>query len=230
MALSRKGKFAFQREFLVMRAAMSESLTMPIEHQNRRGEICYLHEAKTAAGKPKFFFSMKKTSASQLESIPMGYEIYESPKGQVFLRKIPPKIVADEERRIVEQGIRKLSPARFPIIDVAKDCIVVYQPDTSMEEAGRDLSRYGISAARDAEWLVNSGNYTAMMRFKLDDKKTRTFTVQRFCFRGAIDDWIFLGGPDDLSTLVQTYAPHLGRDSFFELSAFSAKDQGRFKR
>jgi hypothetical protein len=33
-------------------------------------------------------------------------------------------------------------------------------------------------------------------------QKRRTFVAERFCFRGAIDDWIFLGGPDDLKKLV----------------------------
>ena len=45
---------------------------------------------------------------------------------------------------------------------------------------------------------VADQNYTAMLRFCLIDKKHRTFMAERLCFRGAINDWIILGGPDDL--------------------------------
>jgi hypothetical protein len=55
-----------------------------------------------------------------------------------------------------------------------------------------------------------------MLQFVLDDEKCRTFTAQRYCFRGAIDDWIDIGyGP--LTTLVKQYVPPLGQESYFEL-------------
>jgi hypothetical protein len=41
-------------------------------------------------------FAMK--SEGQLaDRIPEGFEIYENPNAQVFLRRIPPKIITDEE-------------------------------------------------------------------------------------------------------------------------------------
>jgi hypothetical protein len=49
------------------------------------------------------------------------------------------------------------------------------------------------------------------MRFK----ERRTFVAERFCFRGA-DDWIFLGGPDDLKKLVGRYIRLLEGDNFFD--------------
>lgn len=59
-------------------------------------------------------------------------------------------------------------------------------------------------------------NYTTMLRFRLIDKERRTFVAERFCFRGAIDDWIFLGGPDDLKKLVGRYIRLLRTDKFFD--------------
>ena len=55
-----------------------------------------------------------------------------------------------------------------------------------------------------------------MLQFILDDEKRRTFTAQRYCFRGSVDDWIDIGyGP--LTTLVKQYVKHLGKESYFEL-------------
>jgi hypothetical protein len=52
------------------------------------------------------------------------------------------------------------------------------------------------------------------------DKKRRTFTAERFCFRGAIDDWINIGGPENLEALVEKYIELLGTDYLFDTPFF----------
>ena len=55
-----------------------------------------------------------------------------------------------------------------------------------------------------------------MLQFLLENEQRRLFTAQRYCFRGAIDDWIDIGhGP--LTRLVKRYVKHLGQESYFEL-------------
>jgi hypothetical protein len=56
-----------------------------------------------------------------------------------------------------------------------------------------------------------------MLQFILVDEQQRLFAVQRYCFRGAIDDWITIGMPDPLTTVVCTFVKHLGKESYFEL-------------
>lgn len=70
--------------------------------------------------------------------------------------------------------------------------------------------------------LVNAADqhYSAILRFRLVDKERRTFTPERFCFRGAIDDWINIGGPENLVPLVETYIELLGTDYFFDTPFF----------
>ena len=65
--------------------------------------------------------------------------------------------------------------------------------------------------------LISHSVYTPMLRFALFDPKTRMFFAQRWCSRGSIDDWIFLDLPRPLAEQVQKFAPHLGKESFFEL-------------
>ncbi len=48
-------------------------------------------------------------------------------------------------------------------------------------------------------------NYMGKMRFKLVDEKTRYFTAERFCYLGAVDDWIGIGLPDRLEKLLKKY-------------------------
>jgi len=56
-----------------------------------------------------------------------------------------------------------------------------------------------------------------MMRFLLVDDQHRTFLTQRYCFIGSIDDWIDIGTPGKLATLVKKYVKHLGKESYFDL-------------
>ena len=67
--------------------------------------------------------------------------------------------------------------------------------------------------------LMRRSNYTKMMRFKLVDRAKRLFVVQRWCFRGSVDDWIGLGSRTraPLPNLVRTYVPDLGKESFYDL-------------
>ncbi|MBD2241863.1 hypothetical protein H6G35_35655 [Aulosira sp. FACHB-113] len=84
---------------------------------NRKEQIYYLHQGMTKTGKPKYFFSMKN-EGHVIEAMPKGYEIYENPNAQVFLRKVQPKIISDEERSTVEEGIKKFSNLESYQIDL----------------------------------------------------------------------------------------------------------------
>lgn len=79
---------------------------MAVEYVNRKGRKYYLHEGKTKTGKPKYFFSMKP-EGNLVNVIPEGYEIYENPNAQVFLRKVSPQIITPEEVETVKAGVKK---------------------------------------------------------------------------------------------------------------------------
>lgn len=191
---------------------------MPIQYVNRKGDTYFLHESKTKTGKPNWFFS-KKAEGKLAESIPDGYEIYQNPKAQVFLRTIVPTLVTQEEIGTVERGVRTF--ARLPYFLVEGKCksITVFIAD---QETGflEDtlVSKFGIAnREKMAAVMQRHLSYLPHMRFTLVDQEARRFAVERWCFRGSIDDWIHLWGSGDLATMVEKYAPHLGKESFFEL-------------
>jgi len=152
------------------------------------------------------------------ESMPEGFEIYENPNAQVFLRRIPPKIITDEERQVVEDGLRQYAGVQDCKIDVKGKTIVIYTPHQSVEEFAQSLKGLNpfIGEARVRALFACSVQYSPMLQFTVDDEQRRLFTAQRYCFRGSIDDWIDIGhGP--LPTLVTRYVTHLGKESYFEL-------------
>ena len=166
---------------------------MPIEHVNRRGDTFYLHQGTTKTGKPKYFFS-RKQEGTLAEAIPAGYEVYENPNAQVFLRKVLPRFVT--EKSIV--------------VHIANENVAFLEKSI----ASRFQLRGADELAKEVQKFLT---YLPMMRFTLVDEKTRQFTVERWCFLGSIDDWFPLGGFGDLKGLVVRYCPHLVQESFYEL-------------
>ena len=50
---------------------------MVVTHVNRKRHTYFLHEGKTKAGKPKYFFS-RDSEGDVLDTIPDGYEVGKS--------------------------------------------------------------------------------------------------------------------------------------------------------
>jgi len=191
---------------------------VPITYTNAKGKTYYLHQGTTKTGKPNYHFSMQ-SEGTLAESIPAGFEIYENPNAQVFLRRSPPKIITDEERQVVEDGMRTYAEVQDYKIDVKGNAIVVYTADQDIETLAELFKdRYPTPEARTLLMtLLRQGiHYSPMLQFLLEDEQRRLFTAQRYCFRGAIDDWIDIGyGP--LTQLVKQYVKHLGQESYFDL-------------
>lgn len=190
---------------------------MPVQYTNRKGQTFYLHQGVTKTGKAKYFFSMKSDGVL-VDIVPDGFEIYENPNAQVFLRRIQPKIIMDEEVALVEKGMKQFSKLKYYQIDVKKNVIIIFTADQDVDALSA-LSKYApnVKYLELQNLLIRSTTYSPMLQFVLIDDKKRTFVTQRYCFLGSIDDWIQIGSPDTLQNLVKKYVKHLGQDSYYEL-------------
>jgi hypothetical protein len=190
---------------------------MTIEYLNRRGQKYYLHQGQTKTGKPKYFFSMKLDGVL-IDTIPQGYEIYENPNAQVFLRKIPPQWITPEEIAIVRQGVKQYAQLEYFLVDVKDRNIIVYLSDQNVDELSEMLSfTYSTNSTYAKTVLIRSLTYSPMMQFVLQGYEPRHFVVQRWCFRGSVEGWMTLAHSDSLSALVKEYGCHLGKESFYDL-------------
>ena len=68
-----------------------------------------------------------------------------------------------------------------------------------------------------SQFFARIQRHEAVFRFLLVDAAARTFQAQRFCYRGAIDDWIMVGSEGTLKELAKEFLPHIGSDSYFDL-------------
>lgn len=195
---------------------------MGIQHTNRSGQVYYLQVKQTPTGRTAYAFARKLTGTA-VEVLPEGYEVFEDPEtAQVHLRKIRPSSITPAERELLENTLRKLAPPPYCRVVVDRDSLVVYttddDPDRMIDENVESPSM--LSSRRREElrtWILGRAHYSRMLRFTVADTETRAFTVERWCFRGSIDDWIFLGGPAPLADLARATVPRLGKESFFDL-------------
>jgi hypothetical protein len=188
---------------------------MTVTHTSRTGKIYFLHAGVTKTGKAKYFFSLKQ-DAEQVDAIPEGFEIYENVNGQVFLRRIQKQIITPEELALVEGALREQGEAWEYRTEIKKNAIWVYESGTDVGGISDLIATYTGRPMSTAEQLRHA-HYMAVMRFVLTDKTARTFVTERYCFKGSVDDWIFVDGPAQLADQVGKYIQHLGRESFYEL-------------
>lgn len=192
---------------------------MAVEYKNRSGKTYYLHMGKTKTGKPKYHFSLKQKGELS-DEIPEGFEIYEHPaNGRVFLRKELPRLITDFEKHIVEKELKKADPSKWYLVDIKGKEMTIFE---SNQDIDRLKAIFGPRTPLNDPSLMDdilsmAVEYGPMMRFVLEDEKKRTFSVERYCFLGSIDDWIRIGGPGPLKKIAKKYVKHLGQDSFFEL-------------
>ncbi len=187
---------------------------MPMTYVNFKGKKYFLHVGETKKGTPRYYFSPKK-EGDLAEELPEGYEIYENPNGWVYLRKIQPKLISDEEIGIVKDEMQRRPHLKKYNIDVTKDAIIIYEPDRNPDDLAELVSFFGRGA--DMNFLLEKTHYIPIFQFVLTDKEKRIFSAQRWRFSGAIEGWIPIGISGKLEKLARKYIKHIGKESFYEL-------------
>lgn len=187
---------------------------MPITYMNVKEQTYYLHQGRTKTGKPTYYFSRKR-AGQLIESIPEGFEIYEHPNAQVFLRRIPPKIITDEERQVVEEGMRDAKGVSDYKIDVRGKAIIIYTADQDRHEDSQIFQDVSPTLAESMQLMIllhQTVHYSPTLQFILLDKQYRLFLTQCYSSRGPVHNWHNLGKIDTLARLVNWCVKHL-RDS-----------------
>ena len=192
---------------------------MPVTYTNRKGVTYTLCQGTTKTGKPRYFFA-REPRDTPVEAIPEGYRISESVNGIVSLERATPVQIPPEEVAVVEAAIaRYKKPQRYRAA-AKKQIIEVYESthadaETLMGILGERFPVTPDLAQRLQAEEKQYAQFTAVLRFILVDKQQRTYNVQRWCYRGSIDDWIDLGLTGHLPDLVDRVIPRLGTDDFY---------------
>ena len=187
---------------------------MPITHTSRTGKRYYLHTGPKRGGGTQYFLSTKPTEPLA-DKVPDGFEIHETVNGQVYLRRRPPELIRAEEQEFLQ---RRLPPSKGGTryqIEVSGESVILHE-SASDSRVFTELASH-LSVQEQERISERFAHYQPIMRFILTDAERRFFAPERYCFRGSVDDWISIGSPAQLKTVVTRYFKHLGKDSFYEL-------------
>ena len=190
---------------------------MAVQYTNRKRMTYYLHEDNTKTGDLRYFFSTKN-EGNLVDTLPEGYEIYEHPYSQVFLRPIQLQIITENERAVVNKHVKVLTPSRRYIVDIRGKDITVFEShediDVLKEVFREGTPPEGFSLAEAINFILS---FRPVLRFTLENIEKRSFIVRRYCLPGAVDEWRHIDGPDSLESLAREYVKYLGTESFYAL-------------
>lgn len=194
---------------------------MSLKYVNRRGDCYYVLQGHTKTGKPKYYCARRASAAgTPVERVPDGFEIHEQPENaMVSIRRIRESRIQPFECEQLAQWAGELATVPV-IIDRDGDHLIIYAADTDLDGAIRAIKFLstrlrGVEEYR--ERIARNSRYSPMFRFTLQDENKRLYSVQRWCYLGTIDRWVSLRDINHLEHLAQTFLPHLGQESFFEL-------------
>ena len=178
---------------------------------NRYGEKYYLHIVKLKSGKERYTFT-KNDINDCISTIPDGYEIYEPPNSGVFLRKISKKALLIEEVEIIEKAIKKICKDALYILDNKKNGLEIFVN----EEYRNKPSLLGLTFLMEGNYRYQKTFYEPTFKI-CKDKGSAEYNIERFCFLGGIEDWIYIERNKNLKYLCEKYFRHINKESFYEL-------------
>ncbi len=194
---------------------------MTITYTNRKGFTYFLCKGITKTGKPRYYFA-REQKGEPVGEIPQGYLVKESVNGIVSLAKERPQLISRDESASIEAALKRHPQGKNYRIEVKNKQIIVYEGIGGGMDGLREILKYagmktvGIENRLQVE-LDRYTQFTPVMRFTLDDKETRQYHAERWCYRGSIDDWIYTGHSGEINELAKRLIPTLGTDDFYEL-------------
>ncbi len=187
---------------------------MPIQYTNRKGKTYFLHEGKTKKGNPRYIFSGSKKFA--VKEIPKGYQIYENPNAQVFLRRIQPKLIYEAEEILIKKALKDLVERKYCNITFEKSDITIYLADHNvdrMREIFKDTDRAkkeGIEVLIDQELT-----YSPVIKLILKSPKERLFVFKTPDYEGVNKPWKAVGTPGSLETSLSVIKDEIDIDTYY---------------
>lgn len=178
---------------------------MAVTYTNHKGLTYTLYRTETKTGKDRYYFAKSSSRGEPCETIPEGFEIWESPHGLVSLAKVSAQTLLQSEVALIRAVLAEHPQSSDYQTHVQLDRIIIYErigPD--MNRIVRMFERNGISVPEEKEKELQEDMgadaiYEEVLRFILSDESEREFVVERMCYLGACVSGPFESQQDDPS-------------------------------
>ena len=186
---------------------------MAVQFQSSMGKTYFVRQALTKTGKVTYVCTTTPSEVN-LEELPAGMEFRESIRGKVTVGKKVVSKITDKECQYVLKTAARLAKPSGVKVELKKAAMVIYEVVKPELPFFLKVAVAANPKAKLPKDLVKP-IITPSLRVTLVDDKTRRFTIERISYSGTDELWLFLD-KDDLKTLIQRYAPHIGKDSMFQ--------------
>lgn len=187
---------------------------MSVQYTNRKGKIYFLHEGITKKGNLKYTLSQSKGGA--LNIIPEGYEIYENPNAQVFLRRIQPKLIKKAEEILVKEKLIKLIEQKYCKLTIEKKTITIYLADQDVEKIREIWKNTPRAQKEGVEVLIDQEiTYSPVIQLVLQSQKERLFVVKIVDYEEGNRMWEIVNTPDRLEYLVPIIIEEIDIETYY---------------
>lgn len=188
----------------------NKNKNMTFCYTNIQGKDYFMKMKLTKKGNKSYYMTRKK-SADCLNEVPEGYEIFEKyDSGTVYIRKKKEMDFLARDVKIIEKELKKNKLLSDYKLDIHGDLIKIYVVEGGISSASpKSLSR-----------LFGGNTFSLFSQFEERmriHKKGDEYTLERYCYRGSIDDWIEIDFGADLEEIVKSNLRHLGSESYFDL-------------
>jgi len=213
--------------YLLFYIALNKTYKMSISFTNYKGDKYFIKPKLTKKGNTTYYM-VKKEEDTCLKELPDGYEVFEKPDtGMMFIRKIKKSVFNLTEIYAVKKELKKNENIVDYKLEINGDLMKIYTIETDESRGGNSYEGkfnmlLGSLGHRSSDFTAGMfRRFNERMRIHISLKKEeRSFTFQRYCYKGRIDDWIDIGGGDNIKELAQQYVVHLGKMSYYELIGF----------
>lgn len=184
-----------------------------------KGKTFFLKSRQTKKGNTTYYLT-KTADKDCLDKVPEGYEVFEHYEmGMLYVRKIKPRKFSDIEIKTIERELKKNESLADYKLDIDGDKIRIYVVEQAeFDSLSGIFEKYSHGLAKMEQLTGSLKHFNEKMRISVvEGKNYRGFQVERFCYRGSVDDWIQVGSGEILEPLAKTYLVHLGKESYFDL-------------
>ncbi|MBN2280417.1 MAG: hypothetical protein JXQ65_07550 [Candidatus Marinimicrobia bacterium] len=137
-----------------------------------------------------------------VERIPKSFEIYENPKGQVFLRKKSNSFIRESEMKLFEKLISENTDFDHFYINCQNNVLTLYLPDFNLEDISGMLNitvgNDEINLNRFDPGILTYSPYINI----IFDKKENCMTLEKIDNDDTLKRWHIIDSSDDLESLI----------------------------
>ena len=192
---------------------------MPIQYTNRKKKIYFIRQGKTKKGNPKYTLSQSMYKA--LDTIPEGYEIYENPNAQVFLRRIKPRLINKNEELLVQEVLKELIEKKYCKIIIEQKTITIYLADQDVDRMRELVKDSPKAQEEELEVIIDQIiTYSPVIQLILFSPEERLFIVKMVDYEEGERIWEVVEDPGDLESLLSIICQEIDIEAYYQLFPF----------